>query len=62
MTEDAVRQLDIDGAGGDLDSDALALIGSPLVLTAIAGLAMTRLTVSLRQRPLTHEITGFLIG
>ena len=24
--------------------------------------AMTRLTVSLRQRPLTHEITGFLIG
>ena len=38
VTEDAVGQLDIDGAGGDLDSDALALIGSPLALTTIAGL------------------------
>lgn len=38
VTEDAVRQLHIDGAGSDPDSDALALIGSPLALTTIAGL------------------------
>ena len=62
MTEDAVRQLDIDGAGGDLDSDALALIGSPLVLTTMAGPAMTRLTVSTGQQPLTREIAELLIG